>query len=76
MTRSLVICLMLAVTTALVAAVAALVAGWGLIAALGLYCAFGSTSLVVAAIAVTTVRVRSRPILPVETEGAETPAYA
>lgn len=61
MTRSLVICLMLAVTTAMTAAGAALIAGWGLLAALGLYCLFGSTALVVAAFAVGALTARPAP---------------
>lgn len=62
MTRSLVICLMLALATAMAAAGAALAAGWGLIAAVGIYCLFGSTSLVVAALAIQALADRAAPV--------------
>ncbi len=76
MTRSLVICLMLAVATAIAAAAAALVAGWGLLAAFGLYCASGSTSLVVAAVAAQGLRGGAAPIRPAGPCVAEEPVYA
>jgi hypothetical protein len=51
MTHSLVICLLLALMTAIVAAAAALIAGWGWLAALAVYSLTGSVSLLAAAVA-------------------------
>ncbi len=61
MNSSLVNCLMLALAAAIAAAASALLAGWGWLPALALYCAAGSATLVSAALAVSASEANRAP---------------
>ena len=68
MNRRLVVCLFGAVVSALVAAVPAVAAGWGLLAGLAVYSGVGSVALIVLAVALpqrapALLRWRRRPAL-------------
>lgn len=75
MNRSLVICLLFAIATAMAAAAAALLAGWGWLAALGLYSGVGSTSLLVFSLA-RAAAPRSTPVGRPADDAGKDPVYA